>query len=87
MPITNYIAGGFTEGQIQAMIQTELATNPPGVQIPSYSSEPSGYSNGQMYRNSSDGKVYMMDAGVFKQLDMQEGVTMQDLSGNIIKLD
>jgi hypothetical protein len=87
MPITNYIAGGFTEAQIQAMIQTELVLNPPGSQLPSYAVAPSGYSEGQLYRNETDGLVYVMNNGSFKALDMQEGVTMQDLSGNIIKLD
>ena len=58
------------EAQVRVVVQDELALNPPGSQLPTYASPPSGFSNGQMYRNTTDGKVYTMTPAGFKEVDL-----------------
>jgi hypothetical protein len=70
MGAISYIPSGLTEAQITAIIQAELALNPPGSQLQSYTSPPAGFSDGQMYRNTTDGKVYVMSQGSFKAIDI-----------------
>jgi hypothetical protein len=70
MGAISYIPSGLTEAQITAIVQAELVLNPPGSQLPSYAAAPSGYSEGQLYRNETDGLVYVMNNGSFKALDM-----------------
>jgi hypothetical protein len=83
MPITNYIAGGFTEAQIQAMIQTELATNPPGSQVPRYSSAPVSTTLGLKYYNTTDNKEYMYTSTGWVEIDIKEGIVLQGLDGDV----
>ena len=58
------------EGLVRTIVQDELALNPPGSQLPTYALAPIGFSNGQMYRNTTDGKVYMMTPTGFKAVDV-----------------
>ena len=60
----------LSEAAIQAIVQAELLNNPPASQLPVYPSHPSGFSDGQAYRNSTDGKMYVKENGTFKEIDL-----------------
>jgi hypothetical protein len=70
---------------IQQIVTNVIASM--NLQPPAFASAPSGFQNGQMYINTTNGLLYVMVGGTFRPADTQDGNTVQDLIGNTIVVD
>lgn len=76
---------GLTKSQIEAIVEDKIANSSIPAQAPEYATPPLGFQNGQFYRNTSDGKLYVMTPLGFKALEVDNGILITDLSGNILE--
>jgi hypothetical protein len=72
------------QAYINNLVAIAISNSTVPTQAPEYASAPSGFQNGQYYRNTTDGFLYIMESGLFVRVDTMGGNILQDLSGNTI---
>jgi hypothetical protein len=76
-----------SQAYINGLVATAIANSSIPTQAPEFSTPPLNYQNGQIYRNTTNGFLYVMENGIFVRVDTKEGIILQDLSGNQILTD